>query len=193
MAIVCDRCKTNLVNVNGDICNDCISLDAESKIDRSYLENIYLPPDLFAKFERLCKQVESEKSGAKKAIGKFLNVFKTSFINKNTGKEINDPTPRVIIPKEKTMDRIQKILDHNLAVYASQNDMDTPEDLDDWSVPDMMSDDWEQSLFQHVESVTVMDQDQPTPASDSEVASETIIKPSPAEGQEDPPAQSEDN
>ena len=44
MAIVCDRCRLNLVSLNGEICDDCLRIEADSKIDKSYLDKIYLPP-----------------------------------------------------------------------------------------------------------------------------------------------------
>lgn len=157
MAIVCDRCRIENVASNGDICSECIKIEAESKIDRSYLGKIYLPTDLFEKFEQIHSQVLSEKQGAKKAMSKFMKTLGTSFINKFTGKEINDPTPRVIIPQEKTIDRIQKIINHNLAVYAKNNNLDTPEDLEDWSITDMYSDNWEQTLYQYVDNIQVME------------------------------------
>ena len=125
MAILCDNCRTVNVKTDGDICSECQVLIEESKIDRSYMNNIYMPDDLFDKFAKLVKHVEDERSGARKAIGKFLHNLKTGFIDKFTGKEINDPTPSVIIPKEKTLDRIDKILKHNLAVYAREADLDT--------------------------------------------------------------------
>lgn len=167
MAIVCDRCKVSLVNVNGDICDECLRIEADSKIDKSFMEKIYLPTHLFEKLEKLHASVVAENRGSKKALSKFMSTLKTGFINKFTGKEFNDPTPRVIIPQEKTLDRIQSIINHNLAVYAAQNDMDTPEDLDDWTISDAMSDEWEESLYQYVESVQVMEPDKPTEASDS--------------------------
>lgn len=167
MAIVCDRCKIENVLTNGDICQKCIDIEEESNVDKSFLEKVYLPQELFERFEELHSQVVAEKPDSKKAFGKFVNTLKTSFINRFTGKEINDPTPQVIIPKERTLDRIQKILNHNLSVYAQQHDMDTPEDLDDWTVADMYSDDWEKTLYQYVDQVVVMDQDDPPKVSDS--------------------------
>lgn len=161
MAIVCDNCKIENVVNNGDLCKSCIDLEKDSKIDRSYLEKIYFPNDLFQKFQQLHNEVELGKGQSKRAISKFLNVLKTSFIHPFSGKEINDPTPCVIIPQEKTLDRIQKILNHNLAVYARNNDLDTPDDLEDWSVSDMYSDEWEQSLLQYVDNVRIMDEDEP--------------------------------
>lgn len=163
MAIVCDVCKKNLVIRDGETCNECIEIAKESAIDKTFLEKIYLPPDVFERFETLRKQVEEDKTGAKKALSKFLQPLKTSFINRLTGKEINDPTPRVIIPKERTLDRIQKILNHNLSVYADQNDMDTEAELNDWSVSDVFSDDWEKTLYQLVDEVVVMEPDDPAP------------------------------
>lgn len=167
MAIVCDRCKTENVITNGMICQKCLDQEADSKIDHSYMEKVYLPPELFDRFQKLHADVEAEKGGARKALGKFMSVLKTSFIHPFTGREILDPTPKVIIPKERTLDRIQKILNHNLAVYARQHDLDTPEDLDDWSVSDMYSDSWEQSLYQYVESVQMMAEDHFSVSSDS--------------------------
>lgn len=167
MAIVCDRCQKNLVSVNGQICDECLRIEADSKIDKTYLNKIYLPSDLFDKFERLHNSVISNKSGSKKALSKFMRTLRTSFLNRKTGKELNDPTPKVIQPSEKTLDRVEKILNHNLRTYAALHDMDTPEDLDDWTVSDMMSDEWEQSLYQYVESVEVMEPDEPDQVSGS--------------------------
>lgn len=182
MAIVCDQCKENAVLHNGDICDECKNANEEAKIDRSYVEKVYLRPELYERFETLHNAVLAEKKNSKSAFGKFMDNLKTSFINPKTGKEINNPTPQVIIPAEKTLDRIQKILNHNLAVYAAQNDLDTPEDLDDWSVADMMADDWETSLFQHVENVKhLMDDDlEPTLSTKDE----DVEKPAEDEGGE---------
>jgi len=155
------------------------------KIDRSYMNNIYLPDDLFEKFKKLHDDLDETKTDTFKAFGKFVKTLGTSFINKFTGKEINDPTPKVIIPKEKTLDRIQKILNHNLAAYARDNQLDTPDDLDDWSIADMHSDDWEQSLYQYVDNITILNDDPPEggkpPAderskSDGEAQAENPIK-----------------
>lgn len=159
MAIVCDECRKNNVEKNGSICEECKKQIEESKIDRSYMNEIYLPTELFDKFKKLHDQVDKTKPETMKAFAKYVKTLGTSFINHLTGKEINDPTPRVIIPKERTIDRIQKILNHNLSVYAAQNDMDTPEDLDDWTVHDMYSDDWEKTLYQYVDDITQMDMD----------------------------------
>lgn len=167
MAIVCDRCKIELVNVNGEICDNCIKEELQSKMDCRHLEKVYLEPDLFEKFQKLVKNIEAEKSGSKKALGKFMSTLKTGFISRLTGKEINDPTPSVIIPTENSINRIQRMLNHNLSVYAAQHDMDTADDFDNWDIPDLYSDAWEQSLYQHVESVTVMDQDELMQLSDS--------------------------
>lgn len=170
MAIVCDKCMKEYVTSNGDICDNCLRLAALANIDTSFTNKLYLPKDLYDKFLKLSQDVSDDRAGAKKAIGKFLRNLKTSFLT-TCGKEINDPTPSVIIPKDRTIDRIQKILEHNIAAYARQNDMDTPEDLDDWSVADMYSDDWEQSLYQYVDNITVMEDDSPT--ADSSLASES--------------------
>lgn len=161
MAIVCDNCKKSPVLEDGEICKECQEQIEDSKIDRSYMNNIYLPDDLFKKFQKLHDELDDTKTDTYKAFGKFVKTLGTSFINKITGKEINDPTPRVIIPKEKTLDRIQKILNHNLAAYARDNQMDTPEDLDDWSIADMHSDVWEQSLYQYVDNITILNDDPP--------------------------------
>lgn len=160
MAIVCDECRKNNVEKNGTICEDCKKSIEESKIDRSYKNEIYLPTDLFDKFKKLHDQVDTTQPHTMRAFGKFVKTLGTSFINHLTGKEINDPTPRVIIPKERTIDRIQKILNHNLAVYAAQNDMDTPEDLEDWTIHDMYSEDWEKTLYQYVDEITQMEIDE---------------------------------
>lgn len=159
MAILCDNCLKNRVERNGDTCKECIQLIEDAKIDHSFKDDIYLPPDLFSKFEKMHKQLDDTKPETLKAFGKFVKTLGTSFINHLTGKEINDPTPRVIIPKERTIDRIQKILNHNLAVYASQNDLDTPEDLEDWTVHDMYSEDWEKTLYQYVDEIELMEND----------------------------------
>lgn len=159
MAIVCDKCRVEIVFNNGETCQKCLDIEAESKIDRSYQNEVYLPPDLFEKFKKLHDKLDSTKPETLKAVGVFVKALGTSFINKFTGKEINDPTPQVIIPKERTLDRIQKILNHNLSVYARENDMDTPDDLDDWNVTDMYSDEWEQSLYQYVDNIILMDDD----------------------------------
>ena len=103
MAIVCDKCKIENVVSNGMVCQKCLDIEADSKIDKSYREKIYLTPDLFQKFNKIISDIESEKKGSKGAFGKFMSVLKTSFINRETGKEINDPTPQVVIPKEKTI------------------------------------------------------------------------------------------
>lgn len=177
MAIVCDKCRVEVVNHNGEICQKCIDAEELAKIDQSKLprNKIYLEPVLFERFEKLHGQVMAEKKDAKKAMGKFMSSLKTGFINKITGKEINDPTPKVIIPQEKTLDRIQKILNHNLATYARLHDHDTPEDLDDWSVADAYSDEWEQTLFQYVETVKQMQTDDLTPNVNGEASAASVV------------------
>ena len=160
MALVCDKCMKEKVFTNGEICQKCIEEERESKIDRSYMNNIYLPRELFEKFQKLHKQLDETKPDTLKVFSKFVKTLGTSFINHLTGKEINDPTPQVIIPKENTLDRIQKILNHNLAHYAERNDYDTPEDLEDWTVSDMHSDDWEQTLYQYVDNINIMEEDE---------------------------------
>ena len=94
-----------------------------------------------------------KKKAQKKALSKFMGKLKTGFINKVTGKELNDPTPMTIIPKHSTIDRIQKILNHNLAIHAQNNGLDTPEDLDDFTVNDMYSERFEESLYQIVDNI----------------------------------------
>lgn len=172
MAIVCDKCRSEIVFNNGDICTKCEEIERESKIDKSFQNDIYLPPDLFEKFKTLHDKLDVTKPETLKAIGIFVKALGTSFINKVTGKEINDPTPQVIIPKEKTLDRIQKILNHNLSVYAAKNDIDTPDDLDDFTVSDFYSDDWEQSLYQYVDNIILMDDD----INDDDINNDTIDK-----------------
>lgn len=184
MAIVCDQCRVNVVDKNGLICEDCINANEMAKIDTSLIpgNKIYLPDDLFVKFKKLHDELLPEKPRTYKAYSKFLNAMKTSFINKLTGKEINDPTPSVIIPQEKTLDRIQKILNHNLAVYAAHNNMDTPEDIEDWNVPDMYSDDWEESLYQYVDNIEIMEEDNPDPPDPDVVSSPEDL------AEDDPPS-----
>lgn len=159
--IVCDKCLTNNVLKNGQICDECLKEENESKIDRSYMNNIYLPQELFEKFEKLHDQIDPSKKETLSAFGKFMNTLKTSFINHKTGKEINDPTPKVIVPTENTLDRIKKLLDHNLSVYAKNNDMDTLDDLENWSVKDMYADDWEETLYQYVDNIEIMEDETP--------------------------------
>lgn len=163
MAIVCDNCNKTKVEKNGEICDECQQSIADSKIDKSYLNSIYLPNELFDKFQQLYNELDETKTETKRVFGKFIKTLGTSFINKITGKEINDPTPKVIIPKEKTLDRIQKILNHNLSAYARDHDLDTPEDLDDWTISDMYSDHWEESLYQYVDNITIMEEEQKPP------------------------------
>lgn len=165
MAIICDVCRKEAVAINGDICSKCQEAKENPNGGKfaHLAESIYLEPELFQRFKQIHADIQNEKKGAKTAMGKFLNLLKTSFINQETGAEINDPTPIVVIPQHKTLDRIQHILNHNLAVYAAKNDLDTPESLDDWTVNDMYSDEWEQSLYQHVENVTIMASDDPEP------------------------------
>ena len=57
MAIVCDECRKNNVENNGSICEECKKQIEESKIDRSYMNEIYLPTELFDKFKKLHDQV----------------------------------------------------------------------------------------------------------------------------------------
>ena len=101
MDIVCDECRKNNVEKNGTICEDCKKFIEESKIDRSYQNEIYLPTELFDKFKKLHDQVDTTQPDTMRAFRKFVKTLGTSFINHLTGKEINDPTPRVIIPKER--------------------------------------------------------------------------------------------
>lgn len=163
MAIVCDYCREEVVNKNGEICESCIDKQKFPEADKrcGISNNIYLEPVLFEKYNKLVKDIEGEKKNSKKALGKFMNVLKTSFIDKFTGKEINDPTPQVIVAKHTTNDRIEKILQHNLAVYAAQNDMDTPEDLEDFTVDDIYSDDFENSIYQYVDNIELMEEETP--------------------------------
>lgn len=163
--IVCDQCKKEPVTKNGDICDTCAELNKYPFEDQRITpsNNVYLDNVLFEKLSKLTKDIEDEKSNAKKAFGKFMHALKSSFINKYTGKEINDPTPMVIIPKHSTIDRIQKILNHNISVYAEQNQLDTEESLEDFSVHDMYSDNFEESIYQFVDNIQIMQEETPAP------------------------------
>lgn len=129
--------------------------------DKKDLERIshYIPDDLKSDFSKLV----------------------TSYLDRETGREINNPTPLVLHPDiEKPMsiaERIEWILNRRLSHNASQRGLETLEESQDFEIRDDEFEALEQSIYQTVDyDVKLMDEDEikkPTPPADIPPAGET--------------------
>lgn len=163
--ILCDLCRKVKVDTDGSLCEACEKIEqSDLAEDRQGVNhNVYLPPDLFKRFKQLNSEVEQANKGAQTLMGKMMSVLKTAFINPDDGKMIVNPKPNVITPREGNVAKIQRILDHNARVQAEQFVKD--EDLDDWSIENIESDEFEQSILQVVANIEPMKEDEVEPVS----------------------------
>lgn len=176
--IICNICKKNEVDHDGDKCDKCKDLIiTDLAEDRQGQQTTYLPKK---QFERLLELIEKVENGNKKAettLGTIMKRIKTAVIHPFTGEKIMNPVPVKISPREKTIDRIQRILDHNMKVHAQEIEPD----IDDWSVPDLDSDEFEQTLLQLVPKIETMEDDDLEP-----LDAEPAIEPDPQKSGEEP-------
>lgn len=148
--ILCDLCRKVEVDTDGMLCEVCETIpQSDLAEDRQGVSHdVYLPTDLFQKYKKIVEGVEAGDRKAETLMGKFMSALKTAFIDQKTGKVIANPKPNCITPREGNLAKIQRIIEHNAKVNAQMIIEETK--MDDWTVDDIRSDEFEQTIFQEI-------------------------------------------
>lgn len=158
--IICDVCKKNEVVENGQRCEDCQGiLQTELAEDRENITGAYLPDDLYEKYAALDRKIKQSDIKAKGLFGKMMSALRTSFLNPE-GKLILNPVPDKVCLRESSMDRVERFIMKQANDIASKKEMETEESLNNWTVEDLRSPEFEETIFQLVSNIEVMPEDE---------------------------------
>lgn len=154
--IICDVCKKNEVQENGQKCEACARLKiTELAEDREGLSGAYLPPDLYQKYMQLLQKADSGDRKAQGLLGKMLSAVKTSFLD-DKGKTIVNPVPDKVFVGDSTLSRVEREIKRQANILAQKEEMETEESLNNWDIDDIRSDEFEQSVYQIVSNIEPM-------------------------------------